>query len=69
MTFITNAAGRQDTNFDFVSGEETAVYWSCSMTWKNDVYVFGGYRKERQISKLQKSRKQKNHWDGWRNVL
>ena len=52
VPIITNAAGRQDTNFEFVFGEGTQVYLSCSMTWKNDLYVFGGNPNKRQISQL-----------------
>ena len=52
VPIITNAAGRQDTNFDFVFGEGTEVDYSCSMTWKNELYIFGGRSKKRQISKL-----------------
>merc|ERR1712106_85099 len=52
VPIITNAAGRQDTDFDFVFGEGTEVDYSCSMTWQNELYIFGGYFKKRQISKL-----------------
>jgi len=52
VPIITNAAGRQDTNFDFVFGEGTEVDYSCSMTWKNELYIFGGRSQKRQISKL-----------------
>merc|ERR1711892_882316 len=52
VPIITNAAGRQDTNFDFVFGEGTEVDYSCSMNWKNELYIFGGRSKKRQISKL-----------------
>ena len=52
VPIITNAAGRQDTDFDFAFGEGTEVVCSCSMTWKNELYIFGGGREMRQISKL-----------------
>ena len=56
VPIITNAAGRQDTDFEFVFGEGTEVKYSCSMTWQNELYIFGGgkqnIRGKRQISKL-----------------
>ena len=52
VPIITNADGRQDIDFDFVFGEGTEVKYSCSMTWKNELYIVGGQSKERQISKL-----------------
>ena len=30
-------------------GENTEVYGSCSTTFQNEFYVFGGYREEYQI--------------------
>ena len=30
------------------------VYWSCSLTWRNELFVFGGIPNRRQISKLVK---------------
>ena len=56
VPIITNAAGRQDTDFDFVFGEGTSVYYSCSVTWKNELYVFGGFTKKRQNSERQISK-------------
>ena len=52
-SIITNAAGRQDTNFDFVF-DGTEVDNSCSMTWQNNFYIFGGAEpyKKRQIAQL-----------------
>ena len=32
--------------------ENTEVFWSCSVTWRNHFYVFGGYSETRQISKV-----------------
>ena len=52
VPIITNADGREDTNFDFVFGQGTEVRYSCSMTWNNEFYIFGGYSNTRQISKL-----------------
>ena len=54
---ITDASGRADNNFNFRFGENTSVYHSCSMKYKNQFYVFGGTTSyggdKRQISKLE----------------
>ena len=39
---ITNASGLEDRLFKFQFGNETEVYQSCSITWRNEHYVFGG---------------------------
>ena len=52
VPIITNVEGREDRNFFFLYGEETEVKYSCSMTWKNEFYVFGGFSRMRHISKL-----------------
>ena len=49
---LTNAAARNDKNFYFSIGEEAQVQFSCSLTWENELYVFGGNTKKRQISKV-----------------
>ena len=51
---ITDANGREHYNFFFRFGESTSVYYSCSMTFRNEFYVFGGFSGDdsRQISKL-----------------
>ena len=52
VPIITNAAGREDRDFTFEFGVDTQVFCSCSLTWKNELYVFGGDSKRTQISKL-----------------
>ena len=32
--------------------EDTEVYLSCSIAFKNELYVFGGAQRKQQISKL-----------------
>ena len=53
---ITDANGRENYNFYFRFGENTSIYYSCSMIYKNDLFVFGGHPnngdERRQISKL-----------------
>ena len=51
---ITNGNGRFDTNnFLFMYGENTWAHYSCSLTYQNQFYLFGGDQGyARQISKL-----------------
>ena len=49
---ITNAYAREDRNFYFLMGENTQVYGSCSVTYKNEHFVFGGFTEEKQISQI-----------------
>ena len=49
---ITNASGREDRNFYFVFEDQTQVYYSCTLTWKNELFVFGGSPKKTQVSKI-----------------
>ena len=50
---ITDSSGRDDPNFFFRYGEDTSVYGSCSLTFRNQLYVFGGESPfKRQLSKL-----------------
>ena len=49
---ISNASGRDDRNFYFLMGENTQVYHSCSLTWRNEHFVFGGSSQKRQISQI-----------------
>ena len=53
---LTNAAGRDDKDFNFEIDEEAEVNYSCSLTWQNELYVFGGLKKRTQISKVQSCR-------------
>ena len=49
---LTNADGREDKDFNFEIDEEAEVNYSCSLTWQNELYVFGGLKKKTQISKV-----------------
>ena len=42
VPLLTNSAGREDKDFNFEIDEEAGVSNSCSLTWKNELYVFGG---------------------------
>ena len=53
---LTNAFGREDKDFNFEIDEEAEVYYSCSLTWQNELFVFGGKSKKNQISKVQSCR-------------
>ena len=45
---INPRGGYQKLDFDF--GNDTEVWESCSLQWKNQHYVFGGYNEKRQVS-------------------
>ena len=49
---LVDATDRQDGNFLMLIDTDSEVRSSCSVTWKNEFYVFGGNSKKRQISKL-----------------
>ena len=55
---LTNADGRDDKDFNFKIDEMAQVYKSCSLTWQNELYVFGGSTKQTksQISKVKSCR-------------
>merc|ERR1711935_785762 len=53
---LTNSAAREDMDLNFEIDEEAEVFASCSLTWENDLYVFGGYYKKTQISKVKSCR-------------
>ena len=53
---LTNAAGRDDKDFNFEFYEGAQVLGSCSLTWQTELYVFGGFNKKTQISKVQSCR-------------
>ena len=36
----------------FSSDINTEVYNSCSLTWQNEFYIFGGHSRKRQISRV-----------------
>ena len=49
---LTNSAALVDKDFNFEIDEKAEVYRSCSLTWENELYVFGGESKTTQISKV-----------------
>ena len=55
---LTNSAGRDDKDFNFEIDDEVEVANSCSLTWQNELYVFGGHSQTAryQIAKVQSCR-------------
>ena len=54
---LTNFNGKNDKAFKFEMGTNTFASLSCSMTWKNRFYVFGGEKSfDKQISRLDQCR-------------
>ena len=53
---LTNAHGREEKDFNFKFGRIAEVKYSCSLTWQNELYVFGGVNKRTQISKVRSCR-------------
>ena len=49
---LIDSSGRQDQISCFSYDEKTEIYGSCSLTWQNNFYVFGGETNIRQISKV-----------------
>ena len=47
---LTNSAAHVDKDFNFEIDDEAEVYESCSLTWQNELFVFGGNKKNNQIS-------------------
>ena len=54
VPILTDAAGREDKDFNFEIDNKAEVKYSCSLTWQNELYVFGGsaWQTNRQISKV-----------------
>ena len=50
VPIIINGSGKEERNFFFVLGNGTEVYRSCSLTWQNRHFVFGGNNEKTQIS-------------------
>lgn len=38
----------------FERDAETEAFWSCSISWENQMYIYGGHSERRQISRLEK---------------
>ena len=53
---LTNEAGREDKDFNFKIDEEAEVWGGCSLTWENELFIFGGKSKKTQISKVKSCR-------------
>ena len=49
---LVDSTGRQDKLECFTHDKDSEVYRSCSVTWNNELYIFGGAHNKRQISKL-----------------
>ena len=49
---MTNAAGDVDHDFYFTIDNDVDVYHSCSLTWQNEFYVYGGDITTTHVSKL-----------------
>ena len=49
---LTNSAGEQEELTCFERDDKTYVYNSCFVTWNNQLFVFGGYMDNQQISRL-----------------
>ena len=51
---LVDAKGRNDRNRIMSFGYDTEVHFSCSITFRNRFYVFGGKKHKRQISEVAK---------------
>ena len=49
---LTNASGKDDRDLNFVIDDGVEVYGSCSLTWRGEHFVFGGWNKRNQIAKI-----------------
>ena len=49
---LINSEGEQKELSCFERGARTEAYYSCSINWKNQFHVFGGFYQKRQISRL-----------------
>ena len=49
---IIDGNGRKNEISCFSFGTDTEVYRSCSLTWENNFYIYGGYKNRRQISQV-----------------
>ena len=52
VPILTNAAAKNDMDLNFSIDEEAEVYKSCSLSWENELFIFGGSSKRTQISKV-----------------
>ena len=49
---LVNLAGGQEELTCFERDDNTEAYFSCSINWQNELFIFGGVNEKRQISKL-----------------
>ena len=49
---LLDATGRQDQVDCFSPDQFKEAYWSCSLTWQNQLYIFGGQSRKQQIKIL-----------------
>ena len=49
---LVNSAGEQKELTCFEPDSNTEAFLSCSITWNNQLFIFGGKHEKRQISKL-----------------
>ena len=49
---LLDSNGRQDALGCFTHDQNAEAGCSCSVTWKNQLFIFGGDKNKRQISKL-----------------
>ena len=49
---LTNSSGKDDRDVNFVIDDDVEVETSCSLTWRGEHFVFGGYNKRNQIAKI-----------------
>ena len=49
---LITSAGEQKELACFEPGDRTEAYRSCSVTWQNQMHIFGGQTEKRQISRL-----------------
>ena len=49
---LINSGGKQQELGCFTFDDNSEALYSCSLTWNNHMYIFGGVSNRRQISKL-----------------
>ena len=49
---LINSAGEQEELSCFKRQDATEAWFSCSVSWKNQLFIFGGYEEKTQISRL-----------------
>ena len=49
---LINSVGGQEELTCFERDDNTEAYFSCSINWQNELFIFGGSNEKRQITKL-----------------